>query len=101
MTEATVDNNAEQGSAEPIRSTSHSRLILKNFAALSSASLFEHVINFFTGIYARQVLGVIAIGQVGWTAAIVSYLTLLVNPGLQVIAKREVARDSHEAGQYV
>jgi len=99
--QVTIDNALEREAGEPISSVSHSRLILKNFVALSSSSLFEHLINFFTGIYARQVLGVIAIGQVGWTAAIVSYLTLLVNPGLQVVAKREVARDSNQAGQFV
>ena len=78
----------------------HRRLILKNFLALSTGSAAERVVSLFTSIYARRVLGVLAIGQISWTATIIAYCGLLVNPGLQIIAKREVARDSNQAGRY-
>jgi O-antigen/teichoic acid export membrane protein len=77
------------------------RLILKNFLSLLAGGLVERVINLFTSVYARRVLGVIAIGQVSWAGSVVSYFELLVNPGFQVIAKREVARDPDRAEHYV
>src|SRR5690242_16046737 len=77
------------------------QLILKNFLALSTGSAVEHIVKLFSSIYVRRVLGVIAIGQVSWTASVMSYFTLLSNPGFQFIAKREVARDPDRAGHYV
>ncbi len=100
---AKTDNETPQvlpGSAT-LSTFSDRWLILKNFLALSVSSIVQHVINLFSSIYVRRVLGVIAIGKVSWTASVISYFTLLGNPGFQFIAKREVARDPNKAGHYV
>jgi O-antigen/teichoic acid export membrane protein len=55
----------------------------------------------FAGVYARRALGVVSIGKVAWTGAVLSYFALLLNPGLQTIAKREVARSPEEVERYV
>ena len=54
-----------------------------------------------SGIYARRVLGVTVIGQLAWCVSVLSYFTLLVNPGLDTIAQRDVARVSHSGSEYV
>jgi O-antigen/teichoic acid export membrane protein len=89
------------GSELPKVVISHRRLIAKNFIALSLGSTVENFVTLFSSIYIRRVLGVIAIGQVSWTASMISYFGLLVNPGFQFIAKREVAREPQKGGQYL
>jgi O-antigen/teichoic acid export membrane protein len=77
------------------------QLVLKNFLALATGNAAEHIIKLFSSIYVRRVLGLTAIGQLSWSASVVSYFTLLTNPGFQSIAKRQVARDPQQAGHYV
>src|SRR5437762_2532901 len=77
------------------------RVIARNFLSLSAAALAGRIVSLFSGIYTRRVLGVVAIGQLSWCAAVLSYFTLLINPGLETIAKRDVAQDPSRAGRYV
>lgn len=76
-------------------------LIARNFLSLSAAALAERFIGLFSSVYARRVLEAVAIGQVSWTGSVLSYFGLLVNPGLQTIAKREVARAPRRAARHV
>jgi O-antigen/teichoic acid export membrane protein len=77
------------------------RRILRNFSYLSIAAIIAKLASLVTGVYARRRLGVEAIGEIGFTAAIFSYFSLLTNPGLEQIAKREVAARPSEATDYV
>lgn len=74
---------------------------LKNFASLGTGQVFTFICGIIAGIYARRVLGVTAIGQVAWCVSVLSYFTLLVNPGLDTIAQRDVARDHSKGSEYV
>lgn len=80
-------------------STNRSKL-LRNVAALVSAQTGERAVSLFGAIYVRRVLEVTSIGQVAWTASIVSYFSLIVSPGFQTVAKRDVARDPDRAADY-
>jgi O-antigen/teichoic acid export membrane protein len=95
-----VNHDAETLGA-PTRSRGGRRLIARNFLSLSAASLAGRFVSLVTGIYTRRVLGVVAIGQLSWCTAVISYFSLLINPGLEVIAKRDVARDPRLAGRTV
>ena len=75
--------------------------ILRNFTSLTLSHAAERFISVFGSIYARRVLGVAAIGQVAWTGAALGYISLVVNPGLQWVAKREVSREPAKAAQYI
>jgi O-antigen/teichoic acid export membrane protein len=77
------------------------RLIARNFLSLSVASLAGRFVSLFSGIYIRRVLEVVAIGQISWCSAVMSYFSLIINPGLETIAKRDVAREPDKAGHYV
>jgi O-antigen/teichoic acid export membrane protein len=68
-------------------------VIARNFLWLSAAQVAVLVVGLFSGVYARRVLGVTAIGQYTWCVAILSYFFLLANPKIQVIALRDVARE--------
>lgn len=100
---STSEVPALSASAQAIgeRKTASINRIARNFLSLSVAALAERVIALFSGIYARNVLQSAAIGQLSWTSAIITYVSLLVSPGLQVIAKREVARDPKKCASYV
>src|SRR5215469_13650264 len=68
-------------------------MIARNFFWLSGAQVAVLVVGLFSGIYARRVLGVTAIGQYSWCVAVLSYFSLLADPKIQVIAMRDVARE--------
>lgn len=87
MTERTVDT------AQPPGSRGSRRLIARNFLSLTAAQVAGRAVNLFTGVYTRRVLGVVAIGQLSWCSSVLSYFSLLINPGVETIAKRDVARD--------
>jgi O-antigen/teichoic acid export membrane protein len=76
-------------------------LIARNFVFLSVGQVVVFSIGFITGIYSRRVLGVVAIGEVAWTMSVLSYFTLVTNPGLDTIAQRDVARDPSRGTEYV
>ena len=63
------------------------RLIARNFVSLSIGQVVVLVIGFVTSIYSRRVLGATAIGEVAWSASVLSYFTLVINPGLDTIAQ--------------
>jgi O-antigen/teichoic acid export membrane protein len=87
--------------AAPISASPTDRArLLRNLAALASAQTAERFVSLFGAIYVRRVLAVAAIGQVSWTASLVSYFTLVVSPGFQTVAKRDVARDPTKAAEY-
>lgn len=90
---------AEYEAEIPASPTDRARL-LRNVASLASAQTAERLVSLFGAIYVRRVLAVAAIGQVSWTASLVSYFNLVVSPGFQTVAKREVARDSKKAAEY-
>jgi O-antigen/teichoic acid export membrane protein len=68
-------------------------LIARNFLWLSAAQMAGLVVGLFSGIYARRVLGVTAIGQYSWCLAVLAYFSLLADPKTQIIALRDVARE--------
>jgi len=77
------------------------RLIARNFVSLSVGQVLTLLIGFATGIYSRRVLGAAAIGEVAWVVSVLSYFTLVINPGLDTIAQRDVAREPGRANEYV
>ncbi|MDB5358165.1 MAG: polysaccharide biosynthesis protein [Phycisphaerales bacterium] len=77
------------------------RLIARNFLSLSAASVLLRVINLFAGVYTRRVFGAVAMGQLNWAGAVISYFTLAANPGAETIARREVARDPRQAPRLI
>ena len=74
-------------------------MIGRNFIWLSLARMSGLIVGLFAGIYARRVLGADAIGQYSWCLAVLSYFTVLTNPGLDIIAQRDVAREPAMAAQ--
>jgi len=66
--------------------------VLKNFLSLTAANVAERFFTAFSSIYVRRVLQAAAIGKVAWTGSVLSYFAILLGPGMQVIAKRDVAR---------
>jgi O-antigen/teichoic acid export membrane protein len=73
------------------------RRIAANFLVMSTASALILLIGLFTSAYSRRVLGPIAIGQVSWSAAVLTYLGLFASPGLQMVGQRAVARNPGDA----
>jgi O-antigen/teichoic acid export membrane protein len=73
---------------------------LKNFFVLAGSQVIIFGTGLVAGVYARRVLGASAIGQFAWCASVVSYFSLIVNPGLDTIAQRDVARDPSKGGGY-
>jgi O-antigen/teichoic acid export membrane protein len=93
--EATIDEAALE---TPVPAAPHNRRrIAANFLGMASTSVLGLVVSILTSIYVRRVLGPAAIGQVSWALAVLSYLTILVNPGLQTIGQRDLAKDSGRA----
>jgi O-antigen/teichoic acid export membrane protein len=87
--------------ATPQASHGSRRVIARNFLSLSAASFAQRFIGLFTSIYTRRVLEVVAIGQISWCQSVMSYFSLAINPGLDTIARRDVARDPSKAGRYI
>lgn len=75
--------------------------IARNFLVVALTSVGGTAINLFLGIYSRHIFGPSIIGQLAWCASVIAYATLLVSPGLAIIARREVARDPKQAARYV
>lgn len=84
--------------AAPARSR---RLIARNFLSLSAASILVRILSLFAGVYVRRVFGAAKMGELNWAGAVVSYFSLAANPGVETIARREVARDTTQAPRYV
>lgn len=75
--------------------------IARNFLVLGATSVGTTLINLFLAIYSRHIFGPAITGQLAWCGAVITYATLLVSPGLALIARREVARDPKQAARYV
>jgi O-antigen/teichoic acid export membrane protein len=76
-------------------------LIARNFLSLGSGQVALALFGFVAGIYARRVLGATVIGEVAWTTSMLTYFSLLINPGLETIAQRDIAREPGRANEYV
>ena len=75
--------------------------VARNFVSLSAGQVALALAGFVSGIYARRVLGATVIGEVAWTTSVLSYFSLLINPGLETIAQRDIAREPGYANEYV
>ena len=63
----------------------------RNFLTLASGEVLAAGVAFFTTIYVARTLGVTAYGVIGFAAAILIYLTALVDGGVEAFGPREVA----------
>lgn len=66
--------------------------ILKNLSSLTFAKILAQVFAFFTTVYLSRILGVEKYGVIGYVTAIIVYLNMFGNLGLETYAIREVAR---------
>ncbi len=87
--------------ATPQASHSTRRVIARNFLSVSTAAFAQRFLGLFTSVYIRRVLEVVAIGQISWCSSVMSYFSLVINPGLDTIARRDVAREPSKAGRYI
>ncbi len=63
-----------------------------NVFAMTASNVLGTLIGLAISIYVRRVLGPAAIGQVNWNLALLSYLALIANPGLQIMGAIELAQ---------
>jgi len=73
------------------------RRIAANFVTLAATNVLGLVVTILVSIYVRRALGPAAIGQVSWALAALSYLSILVNPGLTTVGQRELAKSPQRA----
>ncbi len=69
------------------------RRILNNILALGGAQLVTMVTGMITAIVVARALGPSVYGVLGFGVAVLSYLGLLVNMGMDVHGVREIARN--------
>src|SRR5690348_10672565 len=72
------------------------RRIAQNFLGMALTSATNMLAGLFISIYVRRTLGPVAYGAISWNMAVLAYLALLANPGLQLIGQREVARNAKD-----
>ena len=82
----------EAAEPDPAAAQPNRRRIAANFVTLASTSVVGLIVTIVISIYVRRALGPAAIGQVSWALAAVSYLGVLVNPGLTTVGQRELAK---------
>lgn len=70
------------------------RRVAQNFLGMALAGATNMLAGLFISIYVRRTLGPVAYGEISWNMAVLAYLALLANPGLQLIGQREVARNA-------
>lgn len=75
-------------------------MIGRNFLWLSATQVIGLGVGLLSSIYAWRVLGVLAIGEYAWCLSVLSYFSLLANPGVETIAKRDVAREPGQAARW-
>jgi len=75
--------------------------IMKNVISLGSGEFIAKVLGFATTIYLGRMLGSAGFGIIGFTTAVLAYLTLLVNPGLDTIGIRSIAAEPERAPRTV
>jgi O-antigen/teichoic acid export membrane protein len=93
-----LDNSAT-GSPDIVPPMNNRRKIAANFLGMTLTGFLSMLVGIIIGIYVRRKLGPIAMGQVNWNIAVLSYLGLIANPGLQLIGQRDVARRPSNAEQ--
>jgi O-antigen/teichoic acid export membrane protein len=77
------------------------RRIALNSLTLASTGVLGLIVTIVVSVYVRRILGPAAIGQVSWAAAAISYLTVLVSPGLALVGQRELSRAPEQTEQLV
>lgn len=68
-------------------------MLARNAVWLTGGDLVSRIIAFGVAIYLARVLGAEGFGQLGAALALVSYLLIVVDAGVEPYATREVARD--------
>jgi O-antigen/teichoic acid export membrane protein len=96
---ASVAMAAEGPGAAPV--THDRRRVAANFAAIAGSNGFGLIITILINVWVRRALGPVAIGQVSWNMAVIAYLVMIANPGLQVVGQRELARGRDDAAKLV
>lgn len=96
--------DAVAGSRKPsdtLRSLVSPNLLARNVAWLSAGEFLSRLIAFGVGIILARELGAGRYGALGIALALVNYLVVLVDGGLDPVAVREVARKPHELPRLV
>jgi len=75
--------------------------VLKNLLTLSTGELLARGMHALAFVLLARALGEVALGQFGLATAITSYALLVVMQGFDVIAMREVSRETGELRTYV
>ncbi|GEP58645.1 flippase [Reyranella soli] len=88
-----------QSSAEAPRVSR--RRIAVNFLTLASTNVFGLLVTILISVYVRRAMGPDAIGQVSWAMAAVSYLTVLVSPGLTFVGQRSIAQSPEKSQSHI
>jgi O-antigen/teichoic acid export membrane protein len=68
------------------------RKIAANFVGTTLIGFLSVLVGMLISVYVRRRLGPVATGQINWNVAVLSYLGLITNPGLQLIGQREISR---------
>lgn len=92
---------AEPNDGAAARAPPSRRRIAANFLTLASTGILGLGVTIVISVYVRRVLGPAAVGQVSWAMAAVSYLTVVVSPGLAVVGQRELSRAPGRSEQLV
>ncbi len=84
----------------PRPASSAFKTIARNFVSLGAAAIIGRLVALICSIYRNRIMGAEAVGQISWSTAAVTYF-LVLNPGLEIIAKREVARRPGDGTRFV
>ncbi|MBV8538834.1 MAG: flippase [Alphaproteobacteria bacterium] len=88
-------------SAGAVPASHDRRRIAANVAAMAASNGFGLIVTILISVWVRRALGPVAIGQVSWNMAVIAYLIMIANPGLQVVGQRELARGRDDAARLV
>ena len=69
----------------------HQRRIVASFVTLAVTSALSLVATIPITIYVCLAIGLVAMGEVSWSLAVIAYLGLIVNPGVTTIGQRHLA----------
>jgi len=78
---------------------SATKRIAKNFSWLFSGEIISKGFMFFVFIYLARSLGAVAFGLLNFALAFLMYLNLIVDFGLSMYGKREIAKDRDKTSQ--
>jgi O-antigen/teichoic acid export membrane protein len=75
------------------------RRIFRNFSVLMAAQLVSNIAGLVSTAWLARALLPEGFGVLGWGAAVIGYLGMVVNPGIDRDAMREIARDHDFLGR--